>query len=91
MHQRVRAARPAALHFLQIGLLDRLAHPHYGLAIVLGLIGVKLALHYLHTVSPSVPEIRPGSLVAVVLAFTGMTATSLRATRGAEPVRTEAG
>jgi tellurite resistance protein TerC len=71
-----------ALYFLLVGLLDRLVHLHYGLAAILGFIGVKLVLHYAHSVNTSVPEISTGlslAVVAVVLAITTM--TSLRATR----------
>jgi tellurite resistance protein TerC len=71
-----------ALYFLLVGLLDRLVHLHYGLAAILAFIGVKLVLHYAHSVNKSVPEISTGpslAVVAVVLAIT--TTTSLRATR----------
>jgi tellurite resistance protein TerC len=74
-----------ALYFLLVGLLDRLVHLHYGLAAILGFIGVKLVLHYAHSLNKSVPEISTGLslvVVAAVLAITTM--TSLRATR---PVR----
>ncbi|AZZ41403.1 TerC family protein [Acidipropionibacterium jensenii] len=36
------------LYFLLDGLLDRLVHLSYGLAVILGFIGVKLILHALH-------------------------------------------
>ncbi|WP_084648419.1 TerC family protein [Acidipropionibacterium thoenii] len=36
------------LYFLLDGLLDRLVHLSYGLAVILGFIGVKLVLHALH-------------------------------------------
>jgi len=68
-----------ALYFLLIGLLDRLVFLHYGLAAVLSFIGVKLVLHYVHTVAPGVPEISTGlslTVVVVVLAIT--TLASLR-------------
>lgn len=71
-----------AMYFLVVGLLDRLVHLHYGLAVVLSFIGVKLVLHYLHTVNHNVPEISTGvslAVVATVLAAT--TLTSLRTTR----------
>jgi tellurite resistance protein TerC len=71
-----------ALYFVLAGLLDRLVHLHYGLSIVLGLIGVKLVLHYLHTLSPAIPEIPTWtSLAAIVAVLTTTTITSLRATR----------
>ncbi|MFC4555429.1 TerC family protein [Georgenia faecalis] len=37
------------LYFLIDGLLDRLVYLHYGLAAILGFIGVKLLIHALHT------------------------------------------
>lgn len=69
-----------ALYFLLAGLLDRLPHLHYGLAAVLGLIGVKLSLHYVHTLVPAVPDIPTWlSLVLIVAIFTVTVITSLRA------------
>jgi tellurite resistance protein TerC len=71
-----------ALYFLLVGLLDRLVHLHYGLAIVLGFIGVKLMLHYLHTVWSWVPEIPMlASLGVIVAVLTTTTLTSLYSTR----------
>ena len=71
-----------ALYFLLVGLLDRLVHLHYGLALVLGFIGVKLTLHYLHGVWPSVPAIPTMlSLAFIVAVLATVTVTSLRATR----------
>lgn len=68
-----------ALYFLLIGLLDRLVHLHYGLAAVLAFIGVKLMLHWAHTVAPGVPEISTGvSLAVVVFVLAITTLTSLR-------------
>lgn len=73
-----------ALYFLLIGLLDRLVHLHYGLAIVLAFIGVKLILHYAHTVWHSVPDIPTSVSLAVVVTVLAVTTfTSLRATRTA--------
>lgn len=37
------------LYFLIDGLLDRLVYLHYGLAAILGFIGIKLIIHALHT------------------------------------------
>ena len=71
-----------ALYFLLIGLLDRLVHLNYGLAIVLAFIGVKLVLHYLHTLAPAVPQVPTGlSLLLIATTLTVTTATSLHATR----------
>lgn len=78
-----------ALYFLLVGLLDRLVHLHYGLAAILGFIGVKLVLHYAHSVNTSIPEISTGlslAVVAIVLAIT--TGTSLRATHATRNRRT---
>jgi tellurite resistance protein TerC len=73
-----------ALYFLLTGLLDRLVHLHYGLATLLGFIGVKLMLHYLHTVWPVVPEIPLGlSLAVIVAVLATVTVTSLVTTRRA--------
>jgi TerC family integral membrane protein len=70
------------LYFLLAGLRDRLVHLHYGLAVVLGFIGVKLTLHYLHGVWPAVPEISaPLSLAVVAVVFAVTTWTSLLAAR----------
>jgi tellurite resistance protein TerC len=75
-----------ALYFLVVGLLDRLVHLHYGLAAVLAFIGVKLVLHYGHTVSSHVPEISTGvSLVVVVLILAIATITSLLVGRPERP------
>jgi tellurite resistance protein TerC len=72
-----------ALYFLVVGLLDRLVHLHYGLAVVLSFIGVKLVLHYLHTVNEAVPEISTlVSLAVVVTVLAATTVTSLRSSRG---------
>src|SRR3954454_24094337 len=49
------------LFFLVDGLLDRLVHLHYGLAVILGFIGFKLLVHALHT--NEVPFINGGSPV----------------------------
>jgi tellurite resistance protein TerC len=80
-----------ALYFLLVGLLDRLVHLHYGLAVVLGLIGIKLTLHYLHTLAPAVPEIPTwASLATIVATFGTVTVTSLRASaRGRPPLDQE--
>ena len=63
-----------ALFFLVSGLLDRLVFLSTGLALILGFIGVKLILEFLHTdVSESVPEITTGfslAFIAVILIVT---------------------
>jgi len=52
------------LYFLIDGLLDRLIYLKYGLAVILGFIGVKLILHALH--ENTLPFINGGRHVAVV-------------------------
>ena len=72
-----------ALYFLLAGALSRLVHLGYGLAAILALIGVKLVLHWAHTVWPSVPEIPTlASLAMIVGILAVVTVTSLLATRG---------
>src|SRR4029453_7703358 len=46
-----------SLYFLLAGVWSRLVFRGYGLAAILGLIGVKLVLHWAHTVWASVPTI----------------------------------
>ncbi len=58
------------LYFLIDGLLDRLVYLNYGLAVILGFIGVKLVLHALH--ENNVPFINDGRPVNVVEISTGM-------------------
>jgi tellurite resistance protein TerC len=62
-----------ALFFLVTGLLDRLVYLSTGLAVVLGLIGVKLMLHWGHTVSSSVPELSTAASLAIVAAVLAVT------------------
>ena len=60
------------LYFLIDGLLDRLIYLSYGLAVVLGFIGVKLVLHALHeNTLPFIGDGRPVHVVEI------STATSL--------------
>ena len=71
-----------ALFFLVAGLLDRLVHLSHGLALILAFIGVKLGLHWGHTVSPAVPEVPTWlSLVVIVVVLAVTTVTSLRYSR----------
>lgn len=58
------------LYFLIDGLLDRLIYLTYGLATILGFIGVKLILHALH--ENTVPFINNGQPVNVVEISTGL-------------------
>ena len=75
-----------ALYFLLAGALSRLVHLGYGLAAILGLIGVKLVLHWAHTVWPSVPTIPTLlSLALIVGILAVVTVTSLLSTRDRKP------
>ncbi|WP_326547508.1 TerC family protein [Mycolicibacterium sp. ND9-15] len=58
------------LYFLIDGLLDRLIYLSYGLAAILGFIGVKLIVHALH--ENNVPFINDGEPVKVVEISTGL-------------------
>ncbi|MFW3168390.1 TerC family protein [Geodermatophilus sp. CPCC 206100] len=81
------------LYFLLGGLLDRLVHLGYGLAVILGLIGVKLVIEALH--SNELPFVNGGepvtavpliptwlSLVVILVTLLVTTVTSLRSSRG---------
>jgi tellurite resistance protein TerC len=72
------------LYFLLDGLLDRLVHLSYGLAVILGFIGVKLFLHALHDYDVHwAPDIGIApSLGVIVGTLAVVTLTSLRSTRG---------
>lgn len=76
-----------ALYFVLESALSKLVHLGYGLAAILGFIGVKLALHWSHLRWDAVPEIPTlASLGAVVGILAVTIATSLVSTR-----RTRAG
>jgi tellurite resistance protein TerC len=75
-----------ALYFLLAGALERLVHLGYGLAVILGVIGLKLVLHWAHGVWPAVPTIPTlAGLVIIVAVLATVTVTSLRATRDRVP------
>lgn len=74
-----------ALYFVLEGALAKLVHLSYGLAAILGFIGVKLVLHWAHMEWSSVPEIPTLASLGVIvgiLVFT--TVTSLIASSKAE-------
>lgn len=74
-----------ALYFVLQGALAKLVHLSYGLAAILGFIGVKLVLHWAHLAWPSVPEIPTlASLFVIIGILAVTTATSLVASRRAE-------
>ncbi|WP_418606906.1 TerC family protein [Georgenia sp. SUBG003] len=71
-----------ALYFVLQGALSKLVHLGYGLAAILGFIGVKLVLHWAHGEWAGVPEIPTIlSLVVILVILAVVTATSLVATR----------
>jgi tellurite resistance protein TerC len=77
-----------ALYFLLAGALARLVYLGYGLGAILGLIGVKLVLHWAHTVWPSVPTIPTLLSLALILGILALvTVTSLMSTRHRAPIR----
>ncbi|HET7531863.1 MAG TPA: TerC family protein [Nocardioidaceae bacterium] len=79
-----------ALYFVLEGALSKLVHLGYGLAVILGFIGLKLALHWGHLQWPSVPEIPTlASLAVIVVVLAVTTATSLVASRRAAPAQQE--
>ena len=61
------------LYFLVGGLLERLVYLSYGLAAVLGFIGIKLVLHALH--ENNLPFINDGDPVPVIEITTGLSLT----------------
>ncbi|MEV6488599.1 TerC family protein, partial [Actinoplanes sp. NPDC051633] len=78
-----------ALYFVLRNVLSRLRHLNHGLAIILGFIGVKLVLHWAHTVWPAVPDIPTPLSLAVILATLGtVTVTSLMSRRPDLPLET---
>ncbi|MFC8599832.1 TerC family protein [Isoptericola sp. NPDC057191] len=89
------------LYFLVDGLLDRLVYLNYGLAAILGFIGVKLVIHALHTnevpfvnggqhveAIPEIPTTVSLAFIVVVLAVT--TIASLARDRRDRQVRAAA-
>ena len=81
-----------ALYFLVQGLLDRLVYLSTGLAVVLAFIGVKLVLHWGHTLSgavPQIPTLLSLGVIAVILAIT--TAASLAKVQRDPAARAHAG
>jgi TerC family integral membrane protein len=71
-----------ALYFVLRNALSRLRHLNHGLGIILGFIGIKLVLHWAHTVWSWVPDVpTPLSLVFILTVLLTVTATSLRANR----------
>ena len=81
-----------ALYFVLEGALSKLVHLGYGLAAILGFIGVKLVLHWGHMQADWVPEIPTlASLLVVVGILALTTMTSLAASGRAERAGADAG
>jgi tellurite resistance protein TerC len=82
-----------ALFFLVKGLLDRLVYLSTGLALILALIGVKLALHWAHVdIDERVPEIPTfASLIAIAVILTVTIVASLIKVRRDPSARAHAG
>jgi len=81
-----------ALFFLVTGLLDRLVYLSTGLAVILAFIGVKLILHWGHTVNERVPEIPIlVSLAVIVLVLAATTVASVVRLRRDPEARAHAG
>ena len=79
-----------ALYFVLQGALSKLVHLGYGLAAILGFIGVKLVLHWAHGIWAWVPEIPTLASLGVIIGILALvTATSLAASRRAEDERAE--
>ncbi|GAA1784942.1 TerC family protein [Streptomonospora arabica] len=79
------------LYFLIGGLLDKLVYLSYGLAVILGFIGVKLILHAIHeTTDLHVPEI-PTVLSLVVIVVTLALTTVLSLLKSRRDARAGAG
>jgi tellurite resistance protein TerC len=71
-----------ALYFVLQGALSKLVHLGYGLAAILGFIGVKLVLHWAHGIWEAVPEVPTlASLGVIIVILAIVTVTSLRASR----------
>jgi tellurite resistance protein TerC len=76
-----------ALYFLVSGLLDRLVFLAAGLSVILTFIGVKLVLHYAHSVDHRVPEISTGISLAVVVVVLAVTTVASLAVVRRDPRR----
>jgi TerC family integral membrane protein len=81
-----------ALYFVVRGALDKLVYLGFGLAAILGFIGVKLVLHWAHLAWPAVPEVPTLASLGVIVGILAVTTTtsilaSRRAAKEPEPAR----
>lgn len=74
-----------ALYFVLQGALAKLVHLSYGLAAILGFIGVKLALHWGHLQWSSVPEIPTLGSLGVIVGILAITVTTSLIASRSEP------
>lgn len=65
-----------ALYFVLEGALAKLVHLSYGLAAILGFIGVKLVLHWAHMIWKDVPEVPTLASLGVILGILAITTTT---------------
>jgi tellurite resistance protein TerC len=73
------------LYFVLEDGLSKLVHLGYGLAAILGFIGVKLVLHWAHGIWPDTPEVPTLVSLGVIMGILALvTVTSLRASKRAE-------
>jgi tellurite resistance protein TerC len=71
-----------ALYFVLRNAISTLRHLNHGLAVILGFIGLKLVLHWAHSVWAWVPEVpTPLSLGVIIVTLGTVTATSMIANR----------
>ncbi len=81
-----------ALYFLVSGLLDRIVYLSTGLSVILGFIGLKLVLHFLHKQEDAIPEVSIGLSLAVIVGVLTVTiAASLIKARRDPRARAHAG
>ncbi len=65
-----------ALYFVLEGALSRLVHLGFGLAAILGFIGVKLVLHWAHGIWPAVPEVPTLASLGVIVGILALVVTT---------------
>jgi tellurite resistance protein TerC len=71
-----------ALYFVLRNALSKLRHLNHGLAIILAFIGIKLVMHWAHTVWAWVPDVpTPLSLAFIIVTLVTVTLTSLWANK----------
>ncbi|MBB4932458.1 tellurite resistance protein TerC [Lipingzhangella halophila] len=61
------------LYFLLAGLMDRLTYISWGLAAIMGFIGIKMILHALHENGVHVPEVGIGMSLSVIIGVMAIT------------------